>query len=232
MPSRTPKRLSGTGASRMWDEDFSYEYYGKLLDCITDRFDILLVREADLPIDGNNLAFIRHDIDVDLNKALEIAKIEHGKGISSTFYIRVSAPNYDINTPESGSAVSMILSLGHDIGLHYDSYNDTGIKEATGVLEGITGCTVDTISSHIPQQRDINGAFRINGLINAYSKELMQWYISDSSGRWRCGDPIKHIEKHEKTSLQILTHPVWWGRRKLNTRERDKIVSALRNGKI
>lgn len=182
-------------------------------------------------VDPVKFTFVRHDVDVNLIKAVDIARLDALHGISSTFYIRVSASGYDINTLNSRNAIDSILLLGHDIGLHYDSYNDTDIKEAADILEGITGCAVDTFSYHRPKSTEIGGALKIGGMVNAYAKELMGWYISDSSGQWRCGEPIGHIESHSKETLQVLVHPVWWGSEKIDQLFRDGVVKRLEAGK-
>ena len=47
--------------------------------------------------------------------------------------------------------------------------------------------------------------------VNAYSRELMAWYLSDSKGNWREGEPLPKLLKPDKYLLQLLIHPIWWG---------------------
>ena len=38
----------------------------------------------------------------------------------------------------------------------------------------------------------------------------MEFYISDSKGRWREGNPLHSIVSERFRVGQILTHPFWW----------------------
>jgi len=51
----------------------------------------------------------------------------------------------------------------------------------------------------------------IDGRVNAYAKELMIWYLSDSKGYWREGEPLPKLFRPSKPLLQLLIHPIWWG---------------------
>jgi hypothetical protein len=46
--------------------------------------------------------------------------------------------------------------------------------------------------------------------VNAYARELMGWYLSDSGGRWREGEPLPLLARPRGPVLQLLTHPIWW----------------------
>ena len=38
----------------------------------------------------------------------------------------------------------------------------------------------------------------------------MEFYISDSKGSWRAGNPLEVILLKDFKVGQILTHPIWW----------------------
>lgn len=72
---------------------------------------------------------IRHDVDGDLNTALKMAKIEHGLGIKSTFFILPSADYFPkgkqkIEKSRMLEILLVIQGLEHEIGLHNDSLAD------------------------------------------------------------------------------------------------------------
>jgi hypothetical protein len=35
-------------------------------------------------------------------------------------------------------------------------------------------------------------------------------YISDSTGRWRYGQPLESAAFKARKPIQLLTHPIWW----------------------
>jgi hypothetical protein len=39
----------------------------------------------------------------------------------------------------------------------------------------------------------------------------MDYYCSDSAGRWRSGNPLDHLPGSGMRVAQLLTHPIWWG---------------------
>lgn len=63
--------------------------------------------------------FLRHDIDVALGKAAEMAEMEQEFGIRATYMILVNSPVYSIETLSSKSIILEIASMGHEIGLHF-----------------------------------------------------------------------------------------------------------------
>ena len=63
---------------------------------------------------------MRHDVDLSLEKALEMAKLESKLGIISTFFIRVNSTFIIYLKRVTMNIVTQILSLGHNLGLHFD----------------------------------------------------------------------------------------------------------------
>lgn len=205
-----------------WSRDLSYGTFNRLLDIIADRYQP--VRLDELPhIEriGRPLVIMRHDIDVCLARAERIARLESEHGIRATYFIMVSSPLYSPQTDDGADAVRRIRDLGHEIGLHYDMQlaGDLGvgrsieyhIAESAERLAEITGDPVRSVSFHRPTQSVIRGPSLYGNFINSYAAEYMGWYISDSSGVFRDGDPIKHLLEPKGPMLQFLTHPIWWG---------------------
>jgi hypothetical protein len=67
------------------------------------------------------------------------------------------------------------------------------------------------VSFHRPHPHFVRGPLYIAGLVNAYAAELMEWYLSDSRARWRDGDPLPRLLNPDRSLLQLLIHPIWWG---------------------
>ncbi len=226
-----------------WDSDFSYGYLAKLYAVLKQDFETalvgdageLLAADATLATDEQpRRAFIRHDIDVSLERALPIARLEKQLGLASTWHVMLDSPFFDIDWSSSRDALAEIGRLGHEIGLHYDvgargmkdadhGARERDIEKACEQLEGILGKPVRSVSFHLPVQDLINGPLRVAGRVSGYAKELFQWYISDSRARWREGEPLASLGRPRGPNLQILIHPIWWGERHvhptLRTRE-------------
>jgi len=95
--------------------DFTLKSYAELLSTITSEgFPVLGVAawlRLGNPIKG---AVIRHDVDRRPQNALAMAKLEHERGISTTYYFRVVGSAYCKKT------ILGIADLGHEIGYHYE----------------------------------------------------------------------------------------------------------------
>ena len=81
---------------------------------------------------NKNLVFVRHDIDVDIDTAIKMAKIEEEHGIRST-YFALCNPDVAINgmyfegednIAESLEKLKQIQDMGHEIGIHHNLIGD------------------------------------------------------------------------------------------------------------
>lgn len=208
-----------------WDSDFSYDYLRKLYAVLRRDFVPTLVGDAGAPAppEGSpRRAFIRHDIDVSLERAVPIARLEREAGVASTYHVMIDSPFYDIRSASSRDALAEIAGLGHEVGLHYNvvargtkeadaAAREQDIARACDELAVLIGSEVRSLSFHLPVQELINGPLRIAGRVSGYAKELFQWYMSDSRARWREGEPLASLGRPRGPNLQILIHPIWWG---------------------
>lgn len=103
-------------------KDFTIESYTKYLSIFKSKgFNFLRFDEYmsnDKP-ELDKICLIRHDVDRKPNFALRMAKLEHEMGIKSTYYFRAKKCSFNIGI------IKEIESLGHEIGLHYESLSDT-----------------------------------------------------------------------------------------------------------
>lgn len=203
--------------------DFSYESFIRLLVLIKISYCHLLFSEAPRIVYAENkerIVFIRHDVDLDLEKAVTMAKIEAEHGIRSCYMVMTQCPFYLLKEERSKFLLRELIHMGHEVGLHYN-YAQSSIDILSNEIENqincecnkieeITKSRVDSISFHRPLKEFLYGPFLIANRINAYSKELMTWYLSDSKGCWREGNPIFLLEQPKENILQLLIHPIWW----------------------
>lgn len=164
---------------------------------------------------------VRHDIDIDLDSALQMAKIENQEGIKATYYIWINSPFYNIFETRYRKKINKILDLGHDIGLHFDetaykidSKEDIlyWINKECDLIDNYFNIDIKSVSFHRPSQYVLQGDLDLGKYVNTYSNKYFKEYkyISDSNGIWRegCGCNLFNANNYER--VQLLTHPIWW----------------------
>ena len=161
---------------------------------------------------------LRHDIDVSIEAALEMAQVEARLGVSSSYFVLLRSPLYNPLDPDNLDALCRLRALGHAIGLHLDAalYDGAALDEAAarecGILEAMLAQPVTLISFHRPAPALLGRAGKIAGRVHAYQPRFFRemGYCSDSGGAWRHGAPLDHPAVGAGRGLQLLTHPVWW----------------------
>ncbi len=191
--------------------NFSYEHYRSILLNLKERY-----KFSNFDNNSTNDVILRHDVDISLDYALEMAKIEHKLDVTATYFILFHADLYNPFNIHSTRVVSEILKLGHKIGFHYDiSYyeennlvpKDTVLKEIK-IMEQEYGTEISVVSAHRPSRKYV--ALDLPEYRDAYADEFVKdrKYLSDSGKNWREGCICKNYTKYDK--IQLLIHPVWW----------------------
>lgn len=222
--------------NKNWASNFSYEYYRELLKIAKRRYAIRPLSKAPSLLtqisDNNTHMLLRHDIDVSLTRAVPMAEIESDLGIHSTYMVIVDSPLYSIREKSSIRIMKYLRSLGHEIGLHYNVADKKRQKNVTirevhrqiakacSLLEEVIETKVSTISFHRPLTQFLRGNMFVVDRVNAYAAKLMDWYISDSKGSFREGEPLSMLLSPKHQLLQLLIHPIWWGETHQNPQNR------------
>jgi len=167
--------------------------------------------------------FLRHDIDISTDKAIDMARLENKLDISSTYFFMVTSSFYNLFSPKNKQILKSIISLGHRIGLHFDVEAHEGlktkkeinlaIKREVQIIEGIIGDKIDAVSFHRPNERLLNASQSLTSpLPHTYMKEFIKDidYCSDSTGSWRFGSPLKRDSFKTNKDMHLLVHPIWW----------------------
>jgi hypothetical protein len=227
-----------------WSSDFSYDYYKKLILAVKTSFNPCLFHEIPQLLEsfvGKPKLLIRHDVDLDVDKALAMAEIESEMEISSCYMIMTNSPFYSLQSDSTASALLRIQQMGHEIGLHFDFENHddrssetelnsivNAIGHSAKLLEDLISSKVNSISFHRPLQQFLRGPLTVEGRVNAYASELMNWYLSDSKGNWREGEPLPMLTTPQKSILQFLVHPIWWGEKHVPSLDRLQLFFESR----
>lgn len=166
---------------------------------------------------ADNVILLRHDVDLSLEYACDMAKAEYETGVRSTYFILPFNDYYNPLSPAGRRQVRTLVDLGHEIGLHWDSSlypNDPDELERSfrrdlALLEDLVDGPIVSASQHVP----IDSPFiDVEKFIQyeAYSDEISSRfaYVSDSSLQWRQHTPLDLIGRG--IDFQFLAHPVWW----------------------
>lgn len=210
--------MRGTGSRKQME--FTYDAYKNM---------ILLLKEHGYAFSGyhdyrkyTKNVIVRHDIDIDLEKALIFSKLEYEMGISATYFVLVTGDFYNVSSRGGKKLLKSICDNGHSIGLHFDetqydktdeNWWSTAVDREISLLEQCTKKKVTAVSMHRPSKNTLKENWNIrNGEVaNSYGKEFFEdhKYLSDSRRNWR-EDVLDIINKEQYDRLHILVHPFWY----------------------
>ena len=200
------------------ESPFSLKEYERLVSELTARgYSIASFHNAE---PTHSHLILRHDVDMSLEAAVAMARLEKSIGVSSTYFVLLRTEFYNIFSSQGGEALCIIQEMGHEIGLHFDAayYEDEDtnfakmVAQESDILEVMTANKVRSFSLHRPHPKMLTDELVVPNRINAYSKNFFQEmaYCSDSRGAWHHGHPLEHPAVKEGRALQLLTHPIWW----------------------
>ncbi|MAR62460.1 MAG: hypothetical protein CMC45_01100 [Flavobacteriaceae bacterium] len=165
----------------------------------------------------NNQLIIRHDIDLDIDLALEIAQIENAINAKSTYFFLIRSESYNLLSIENIEKVKKIRDLGHKISIHFDLmiYKDVheGLNKEIEIFENFFDEKIEIISIHRPNKDFLNNPENFFNVRTSYENKFTKdniSYFADSSGLFRFGNPLDSLDFKENQNIQLLTHPVWW----------------------
>ena len=201
---------------------FTHSHYKAcILYAIDSGYKFLRMKDALNESDNEKVILMRHDLDMSLPAAFNLAKIEGDLGIKATYFVRLHAKNYNLLSQESYSFAHKIIEMGHEIGLHYELHihptllprEEEIFMHSKALLESLLDTEITGMSYHEPARfmnEDDKRELPPGIQYEAYEERFIgnYKYISDSSAHWREGCMCKHIGKEER--LYILTHGFWW----------------------
>lgn len=179
---------------------------------------------------------LRHDVDMSLESAAKFAEFEANMKsgpVVSTYFVLISSDLYNPFSKENIQHLKIIMSAGHEIGLHFDEkkymteddfdeeYLKDSVKKEAHVLSEIIERPVLSVSMHRPSKKFLEKDMTFDGLINSYSKKFFKQfkYMSDSRMNWR-ENAEEIVSSGKENALHILTHPIWYG-------ENEKTIGGI-----
>ncbi len=205
-------------AERVDIVEFTYEAYRKLV-MILGESGYVFCGYSNV-YDYDRTVIMRHDVDFDLEKACTLAALEEQMGVESTYFVLVATDFYNLLSKNSRDKIRTIISLGHDIGLHFDetqyAINSIGgfqerVMVEAKILSDALDYEINVVSMHRPSQAILKRNIKFQRLVNSYSPEFFvhMKYLSDSRMFWR-EDVIDIVMSRKYDRLHILTHPFWY----------------------
>ena len=175
---------------------FALAHYGELLDAARAggyRF-AFFDRE---PGEGDLL--LRHDVDLSLEAALELARLEADAGAAATYFLMTESVFYNLSSAVGRAAVEELRSLGHRVGLH-----------AVWPRAEVDPRFDPVVAWHNPDPEYMRAP--VEGAVNVMQEGFFDpaTYRSDSNQHWRSGCPHEALAAGAFPWLQLLTHPEIW----------------------
>jgi hypothetical protein len=210
---------------------FTLNNYRKLLElAIANNFQFISF--SDNFVSERKDIIWRHDVEFSPNIALDMAKIENELGVRTTYFFQIHSEFYNIFERYFSDILKEIQSLGHYIGLHFDSHYysvqtveelDKYIKIDKDYFENVFNIKLEVFSFHNTTPFILNCEnFLYGELINVYSSFFKKnyKYCADSTGYWRY-EILDEVLCDPKTMhLHVLVHDAMWAKEVLSPRKR------------
>ena len=174
--------------------DFTLAHYRELLEAADDYEWATFDRE---PRAGD--LFLRHDVDLSLEAALAMARIEHERGARASYFVMTESRFYNLDSNHGRVAIAELRELGHAVGLHAVHPNARLDDRFDPV-----------IAWHNPDPEYMSQP--VDGAVNVMSPPWFtkSHYRSDSNRHWREGCPHEELASGAFDWLQLLVHPEIW----------------------
>jgi hypothetical protein len=175
---------------------FDLAHYAEILDAAkTGGYRFARFGEGPEPGD----LFLRHDVDLSLDAALQMAELETAAGVTATYLLMTESIFYNLASLEGTHAIARLRELGHPVGLHA-VYPNARLDER---FEPV-------VAWHNPDPAYMTDP--VDGAINVMGERYFtpDTYRSDSNQHWRAGCPHDELRAGSFPWLQVLVHPEIW----------------------
>ncbi len=136
--------------------------------------------------------FLRHDVRISLEAALELARLEHDAGARARYLLMTESAFYNLDSHVGRYAQRQLRQWGHAVGLH-----------AVHPRAELDRRFDRVVSWHDPQPADASEP--VFGAVNVASAPFGEHLLSDDAG---C--PHAALASGEHDWLQLVVHPERW----------------------
>lgn len=214
---------------------FDYATYWTILDRVRTTHRVLRFVDLTEGEPADPFVVLRHDVDYSTTAAIAMAEQEAACGVRATYFLLLNGVYYNLFDPKHAEVPARLVSLGHEVGLHYDvnflyrfaeSRWEDLIGLQTGVLEALSGQPVVSIAMHQPGLFGDDPLRHRTRYLNAYDDRFFRdmCYVSDSARAWRDAAWKLLAEGPLPPRVQLALHPINWG---LTDRPRDAIFTGI-----
>ena len=197
---------------------FGIDMYRIFFLSFSVRLRLQIILEAD---SKSRHLILRHDVDMSIEYAWEMAHVEYGVGAKSVYFIMMTSELYNPSALRNVRLLNEIIDLGHEIGVHFDPSNypdcsreklDEYCHSEIDMLTKLVGKTAGIVSFHRPAKDYLSSEESIGGAPHTYQPKFYKdiEYCSDSRGGWFHGHPLERKSIKDGNAMQLLTHPIWW----------------------
>lgn len=143
--------------------------------------------------------FLRHDVDLSLEAALELARLEYEAGVRATYFLMTESVFYNLDSHVGRYAQRQLRRWGHAVGLHPEYPR----AELDGRFDKV-------IAWHNPEPEWMSEP--VFGAVNVMEPPYFTegCYRSDSNQHWRGVCPHEELAAGAFEWLQLLVHPEIW----------------------
>lgn len=179
---------------------------------------------------------MRHDVEFNIDDALEIGKIDDEEGVPSTFFFQLRNCAYNLFSPINVSKLRVLLDSNREVGLHlYISHLEEEnwvklveeLEIQSSILQSLLGRSIQVFSTHRPPRWFLKRRVdKLNGLTNVYGPSYFEYsenqipreivFLTDSRHRWKYGHPF---ESFRPQKFQLSIHPDEWSEKGGNSAE-------------
>jgi hypothetical protein len=143
--------------------------------------------------------YLRHDVDLSLEAALELARVEHELGVRATYFLMTESAFYNLDSHVGRETPRRLREWGHAVGLH-----------AVHPRAELDDRFDNAIAWHNPDPGYVSEP--VPGAVNVMEPPFFTQglYRSDSNRHWREGCPHDDLAAGAFEWLQLLIHPEIW----------------------
>ena len=226
--------------------NFSYQEYKKIISFVKEHLPI--IDYSEVTHFTEKFCVIRHDVEFSVDRAYELALLEHSLGIKTSYMFQIRNNCYNTFSNKNLKKIKSIVSMGHKIGLHahMDMLKDINLLKDyiindINILSLITGINIDRFSFHRPKKEYLKLNLKIDKIINTYDKKYFHFsekldklrviYLADSQHKWSYGHPL-NINLTSINKLQLNTHPYSWTNKGFDNKQNFITLLSEKNDEL